>query len=307
VNNFFLPFTIATSDQKISHNMALTFLGSCFSDEIGSEAILSGFDVLMNPFGTIFNPISLSRQIVDAIKNSEEFPLLERDSRFYSWDASTKLVGDSPVEIRELLLMKREQLRLQLSKPGLLLVTFGTSFIYRLEQSQVVANCHKQPHHLFRKELAAKDELVNDWIEAINLLRQFNPFVNIVFTVSPVRHIRDGIIENTISKARLFEVVSELTSKHAVGYFPSFEIILDELRDYRFFKQDRIHPNEEAVSYVWKRFSDVYFTEDTQEIIYKIKQIRKRLSHKSDIQLLLDDKTNQFVTEIEQNYPWIQW
>lgn len=307
MNNFFLPFNIATSDQKISHEKAFTFLGSCFSDEIGSEAILSGFDVLTNPFGTIFNPISLSQQIVNAINNSEEFPLLERDSRFYSWDASTKLVGSSPQEITDLLSKKRQQLRAQLSKPGLLVVTFGTAYIYRLEQSQIVANCHKQPHHLFLKELASKDELLTNWIEAIDVLREFNPFVEIVFTVSPVRHIRDGIIENTISKARLFEVVSELTSKHGVGYFPSFEIILDELRDYRFFKQDRIHPNEEAVSYVWKRFSDVYFPAETQVIMQKIKQIRKRLSHQSDIQLLLDDKTNQLVKEIEQNYPWIQW
>ncbi len=307
MNQFFLPLIISPSKHKINHSHALTFLGSCFSDEIGSQAKLSGFETVVNPLGTIFNPISLAQQVLNAINTSNEIAVLERDNNFYSWEASTKIVGVSHVEITNLILRKREQLRHHLSKSGLIIVTFGTAFVYKLDSTKVVANCHKKPGNLFQKELAGQTEIVSLWRSVLGVLNEFNPNLRILFTVSPVRHTRDGVIENTRSKARLIEVVSELITERNVGYFPSYEIVLDELRDYRFFKQDRVHPNEEAIDYVWKRFSEVYFTDETKSTINQIRQIRKRFSHQSETELKLDENTEWLLNGFKQNYPWILW
>ena len=307
MNQFFLPFLIPASKHKINHSHALTFIGSCFSDEIGSEAKLSGFDAFVNSFGTIFNPVSLAQQVLNAINISNEITVLERDTKFYSWEASTKIVGSSHVEITDLILRNRQQLRHQLSKSGFLIVTFGTAFVYKLESTVVVANCHKKPGNLFQKELATHAEIVSLWRPVLNVLQEFNPNLKILFTVSPVRHTRDGVIENTRSKARLIEVVSELITERNADYFPSYEIVLDELRDYRFFKQDRVHPNEEAIEYVWKRFSEVYFTDETKSTINQIRQIRKRFSHQTETELKLDENTEGLLNGFKQNYPWILW
>ena len=307
MNQFFLPFSIPLSTSKINHSNSFTFLGSCFSDEIGTVAELSGFDTLINPFGTIFNPISLGDQLLKSIGKSQEVAILERENRYYTWEASTKIVANSPEEIKKLIVHKREGLALQLSKPGFLIVTFGTAYLYRLNQGEVVANCHKQPGHFFHKELVTKEEILNLWKQVISNLQEWNPSLKIIFTVSPVRHVRDGIVENNRSKARLIDAVSELVNNPRVMYFPSYEIVLDVLRDYRFFKKDRIHPNEEAIQYVWDSFSSVYFSDETKSIVQQIMQIRKRLAHKSDQIMSLDEKTLQVLNGFKQNYPWIRW
>ena len=307
MNPFFLPFLISPSQYKLNHSHALTFLGSCFSDEIGLEAELSGFNTVVNPFGTIFNPISLAQQVLNALNPSNEIAVLERESNFYSWEASTKLIGKSKVELTELITRKREELRRHLLKPGILIVTFGTAFVYKLDSTVVVANCHKKPGNLFQKELATQAEIVSLWRGVLRNLSEFNPHLKILFTVSPVRHTRDGVIENTRSKARLIEVISDLIIEKNVDYFPSYEIVLDELRDYRFFKQDRVHPNQEAIEYVWHRFSDVFFTDETKSTINQIRQIRKRFSHRSEIELKFDENTDRLLNGFKQNYPWILW
>jgi hypothetical protein len=170
-----------------------------------------------------------------------------------------------------------------------------------------VANCHKQPSQLFDKELTSVEEILSIWKDLIEKLQQFNPNLKIVFTVSPVRHIRDGIIENSRSKARLIQVVEKLTELKQVEYFPSYEIVLDELRDYRFFKEDRIHPSAEATKYIWKRFSDLYFDDQTKKDVDEFLKVRKRLAHKAEKSFALDENTLKSIKYLENQFPWVRW
>lgn len=308
MSDFFLRFDLPKSEFTINHTHKLTFLGSCFSDEISKKALESGFQVLSNPFGTIYNPISIAKNILDALNGNTTISFLQRDEMYYSWDASTKIAAKSKSEAEQIILSKNNNLREHIGLPGFLFVTFGTAFIYKLkEQNRYVANCHKQPSQLFEKELVGVDEVVDIWTNLIEKLQRFNPNLKIVFTVSPVRHIRDGIIENNRSKARLIQAVEKLTELNDVEYFPSYEIVIDELRDYRFFKEDRIHPSEEATKYIWKRFSDLYFDHQTKKDVVEIYKVRKRLAHRTEKYVDLDTNTMKSIQYLENQFPWVRW
>jgi hypothetical protein len=160
---------------------------------------------------------------------------------------------------------------------------------------------------LFEKEISSVEKIAEIWQEVLTKLRQTNPKLKVVFTVSPVRHIRDGIIENNRSKARLLQVVETLTELNDVEYFPSYEIVIDELRDYRFFKEDRIHPSEEATKYIWKRFSDLYFDDQTKKDVIEIFKVRKRLAHRTEKYVELDMNTLKSMQHLENEFPWVRW
>ena len=308
MGDFFLRFDLPKSEFTINHTHKLTFLGSCFSDEISKKALESGFQVLSNPFGTIYNPISIAKNLLDALSDNVNVSVLKRDELYFSWDASTKISAKSESELEQLILTKNTSLKDHLAQPGFLFVTFGTALIYKLkEQNRYVANCHKQPSQLFKKELVEVDEVVDIWTNLIEKLQRFNPNLKIVFTVSPVRHIRDGIIENNRSKARLIQTVEKLTELNDVEYFPSYEIVIDELRDYRFFKEDRIHPSEEATKYIWIRFSDLYFDDQTKKDVVEIFKVRKRLAHRTEKSVDLDTNTLKSIQYLENQFPWVCW
>jgi hypothetical protein len=308
VSNFFLNFPIDKSVKHISHAHNLTFLGSCFSNEISSLALESGFRVNSNPFGTIFHPIPLAENVIQVIDNKNQNDFLERDGKYYSWNASTTIFGQSPEDLHRNIQAKTATLRNHLSEPGFVFVTFGSAFYYELkENNKIVANCHKQPNQFFEKKLSEVEELVEVWINVIENLRMFNSKLNVVFTVSPVRHIRDGLVENNRSKGRLIQLVEKICKESGSTYFPSYEIVIDELRDYRFFKQDRIHPNEEAISYVWNRFSEKYFDDQTKLVISDFFQVRKRLAHRSEINGIVDNRLLELKSKLEREFPWVQW
>jgi lysophospholipase L1-like esterase len=308
MSDFFLHFDLPKTDFSINHSHKLTFLGSCFSDEMSKYALDAGFDVLSNPYGTIYHPFAIAKNIIDAIDGNKNIPVLERDDLFYSWDASTKVSAKSNIELEQSILSKNKKLVEHLGKPGILFITFGTAFIYRLKESNsYVANCHKLPGNLFKKEILSVEKIVEIWQEVLTKLRQTNPKLKVVFTVSPVRHIRDGIIENNRSKARLLQVEEELSSLENVEYFPSFEIVIDELRDYRFFKEDRVHPSVEAIKYIWKRFSDLYFDEKTQNVVEEFSKVRKRLAHRSEKYVELNMNTLKSMQHLENEFPWVRW
>lgn len=308
MSDFFLRFELPITEFIINHNHKLTFIGSCFSDEISNYAKNSGFQVLSNPFGTIYNPISIAKNLLDALSDNVNVSVLQRDELYFSWDASTKISAKSESELEQLILTKNTSLKDHLAQPGFLFITFGTAFIYRLkEDNRYVANCHKQPSQLFEKELTSAEEILSIWKILIDKLERFNPSLKIVFTISPVRHIRDGIIENNRSKARLIHAVEKLTELNDVEYFPSYEIVLDELRDYRFFKEDRIHPSEEASSYIWQRFSDLYLNDQTKKDVAEFIKVRKRLAHKSEKPVKLDTNTLKSIQYLENKFPWVRW
>jgi lysophospholipase L1-like esterase len=308
MSDFFLRFDLPKTEYSINHSHKLTFLGSCFSDEMSKYAKGSGFDVVSNPYGTIYHPISIANNLSDALHEVTQFADFERDGFYYSWNCSTKINASSREELNHLLSEKNRKLLEHLSQPGFLFVTFGTAFIYRLKnENKYVANCHKQPGQFFLKELSNAAAIVETWKELLQKMQVKFPQLKVVFTVSPVRHIRDGIIENNRSKARLIQVVEELSSGENVAYFPSYEIVMDELRDYRFFQEDRIHPTLEATKYIWNRFSDMYFNEQTKKVVEDCLKVKKRLAHRSALNHNLDLNTLKSMQYLESHFPWISW
>ncbi len=271
------PFAI-----KLKHGDRCVLLGSCFSNDIGAHFVENGFDVLLNPFGTVFHPEPISRMLYETISENREERILQRNDLCFSWDAGGTVFGTSEHELKDTLKLRREKLLDYLRTSKYLFITLGSAFGYiENELGKVVANCHKVSGNNFSKSLTSTDLLVNSWIKTLNRIRELNPDLQVVFTVSPVRHVKDGLIENNRSKARLFELVSALEHFHHVGYFPSYEILIDELRDYRFYKSDGIHPNDQAVQYVWSRLKQALMSEETQSLCDEVIALRAMENHLS--------------------------
>ncbi len=255
-------------------------MGSCFSDELEPYFRNSGFDVLSNPFGTLFHPLALSSVIKSSLGENEALDVFKRSDLFFSWDASSKIVGMKEEALKANLLTQRRSTREKIVEAQTIIVTFGSAFGYfNKALGKIVANCHKAPNHLFEKQLSSVDEMLADWIETIDQIRAVNPTIQFLFTVSPVRHTKDGLVENNRSKARLIELAHRICEETGAHYFPSYEIVMDQLRDYRFFAKDLVHPNALAVDYVWEQFSQVAFTEETLKIIKKVNEYVKMTQH----------------------------
>jgi hypothetical protein len=279
MNDLFLKFDPGKASFILSHGSDWLFLGSCFSDEIAKKARYSGFKCASNPFGTVFHPIPLARFLEACIVSSEEEYIFEKEHVFYSWDSNATICSLTERELRIALQALRMEWYQRLQNASVLFVTFGTAWAYRLSNGLVVANCHKQPHSQFTKELTEINELTDVWLKIVQRLTKMNPDLKIVFTVSPVRHSRDGLVENNQSKALLIELIRRLTLVKDVTYFPSYEIVNDQLRDYRFFKPDRVHPTDETVSIVWEAFLRFYTDTPTRKAVQEIVSYRKFAAH----------------------------
>lgn len=319
--DFQIPFSIPTSDHAIQHGDRIALLGSCFSDYMQTHFSRAGFDVLSNPFGTIFHPTTLANSIDFALFPSNEPRIFQRDDLYFSWDSAGAIFGKSEAEVRTKFEEQRTVFAEYLRTAKCILITFGTAWGYELVASDassemnnqgLVANCHKMPSHFFEKKLTSVYEECLRWHTLVLTLKTFNPNLNIIFTVSPVRHKKDGLIENNQSKARLIELVHRLVTSTNTQYFPAYEIVIDELRDYRFFTEDRVHPTEEAVRYVWKRFEETYFSVETQQLAHAVRQLHLACAHKS----LLPESTESLrhrqatkarVQELMTDHPLVYW
>lgn len=278
---FQFTFPIPENETKINFGVPIIFMGSCFSDEIGNEATFSGLQSLSNPFGTLFHPIAIGQSILDSLNDEQTCEIVQQDDVFFHWGSAGKVHGYSENEIKNIVNKNRNQLRSQLQQASHLFITFGTAKGYRLKSTQkIVANCHKQVPSNFEVTHSKSEEIIQFWKPILQQLRELNPDLEIVFTVSPVRHLKDGIIENNRSKSNLLLAVESLSNEKKCSYFPSYEIVMDELRDYRFFKNDFAHPNELAIQYVWERFSHTFFTEETKKIAGQVRAIKIALNHK---------------------------
>jgi lysophospholipase L1-like esterase len=279
---FKLDTEIPTFEKKISHNKGLIFYGSCFSDELSRHFQNAGFSVCANPFGTIFHPLALAENLTRVLaKNEEDFRIFEANSSFYSWSCSNLISASSENELKEKLVQISKDLEQKIAESSHFFITFGTSFAYYLkENDEVVANCHKQNSNLFEKKLSAVEQMVTVWKDLLSQIYALNPAIEIVFTVSPVRHSKDGLIENNRSKARLFELISALEQHFSTNYFPSYEIVIDELRDYRFFTKDLVHPNFLAIDFLWEIVKKSFFEPKTLELCEKGEKLRLLDQHK---------------------------
>ncbi len=276
---FHLNFPIPESSDKISVKDSIVLIGSCFADNIGNKLEEHKFDCLSNPFGTIYNPLSISEILSDQIDKSRT---IQNQGVFYHWQAHSKIAGLTEPELRDQISFKRRELQEKLQNAKWLIITLGSSFAYRLKSSgQIVANCHKVPQKEFTKELLEIEDMKAALSEALQNLRTLNPKLRTMLTVSPVRYFRDGLVENNRSKARLIEFVQTLSwTPDWIKYFPAYEIQMDELRDYRFYAKDRVHPSEEAIDYIWQKFQETYFKSETKAFVEEWRQIRASIDHR---------------------------
>jgi hypothetical protein len=242
----------------------------------------------------------LSRFIIESIEGIEQERILNRSDIFLSWDANSTVFDFSENGLSAKLRNSRVDFVSELKTAKALFITFGTAWGYRkMDDRLLVANCHKIPNDQFVKELAQIDQLYLEWKTTLDIIHTVNAEIEIVFTVSPVRHSKDGLIENNRSKAILIELARRLTVAPDCTYFPSFEIVIDELRDYRFFKSDRVHPSEEAIEYVWKKFEACYCSEETMHLNKKVSNFRRTLAHRSIHEGSQEDKNQKIHAESE--------
>ncbi len=286
---------------QIEHDNKVMLLGSCFADEMGGKLIESGFETLANPFGTLYNPASIAALLLRCISKTQYTDTSKEvfagtDGTWHSWMHHSRFSSSEANILILNLNTKLEEAAEFLSTADILIVTFGTAIIYRLKESgMLVANCHKQPDSLFSRERLTAYDITDQWLMLLQLLHSVNPKLKIIFTVSPIRHKRDGMHINQISKGILLQAVDELVSNAAhtrlldedsmlqSAYFPSYEIMLDELRDYRFYADDMIHPSHIAVEYIWQRFQDTYMSASTQTACRQALKDWKRSQHREII------------------------
>jgi len=270
------------SDNLINYASNILLIGSCFVENIGNKLEYFKFQNLLNPFGILFHPKAIEALIADSVgkKKYSEKDIFFYNEQWHSFDAHSKLSNPS----KEILLLElNSQLGLtnqKIQKASHVIITLGTAWVYRFVESQnIVANCHKVPQKQFSKELLSVEEIVQSFENMVRLIKKVNPDVAIIFTVSPVRHLKDGFIENTQSKSHLITAIHS-TLKNNIYYFPSYEIMMDELRDYRFYAEDMMHPNHLAIEYIWNKFKEVWISEDSNKIMDEVDVIQKNLQHK---------------------------
>lgn len=282
-----LNYTPAPSPIKISHADKLLLIGSCFAENIAEKLLANKFNAVVNPNGILFNPISIASAIISYIKNESGTKYGINNNLYFSFEHHGSFSSPVKNELTEKINSSIQHAHNALKEARFLIITFGSAFAYRhIKSNEIVANCHKLPQQDFKRELLSAQTIVSEYSSLIKLLKEFNPNLNIILTVSPVKYLRDGLIENNLSKAILIQSVHSLTSPDSepstpnYSYFPAYELVNDDLRDYRFYKEDMAHPNEQAVNYVWEKFSDCYFTNETKLLNQKINEINKAALHK---------------------------
>lgn len=285
-------------------------IGSCFSEEIGKRLKESGFDISVNPFGVIFNPVSIMQLIQNALDGeTRENLLLERDMKFFHYGYHSSLFGFTREEILDKIETTHFTVQKRLLEGDRLFLTFGSAWVYRLvEQGVVVANCHKMPSQLFTKELIDLNKLREFSERLFSKLFELNPKLEIVLTVSPVRHSRDGLHENNLSKSVLHLFCKQLTeSFDQINYFPSYELVVDELRDYRFYKEDLVHPTQQAIEFVFENFRKSNFDEPTEQKFLLHEQLRKAENHLF-LNATIEEvrKHEEYIAELKQKLAGIE-
>ena len=280
MNNFRTEVPIQKSSLELNHNRPILSYGSCFAFEIFKKLRNYGFHI-HHPGGVIYNPISILDIILKGLNNITYVSkdLVRNRNTHFSWFHNGKDYHNvSSIKLIDQLNDENTVVKELLKNKPIILITFGTAIVHELQStSQIVANCHKQNSTLFRKRKLTVEEIITPWK---NLIQQVD--AEFIFSVSPVRHFKDGLVENNLSKSVLLLAVEEIISAFPdkSTYFPSYEILLDELRDYRFYDSDWIHPSKEAVDYIWEKFSRSFIADYNKELILEIEKIRKDLNHK---------------------------
>ena len=258
-------------------------IGSCFTENIGAKLKQHKFSVLENPNGILFNPISISKSLISYIENKQytKEDLFYENESWNSWQHHSRFSHPDPDECLQMINQSQTAANDFLKTTDWVLITLGSAFVYELANAAVVANCHKVPTDKFNKKLLSVEEVANLLDNTIQQLISFNPKLKIIFTISPVRHLREGFVENNRSKAILINAVHQLVNEsEKLFYFPAYELVIDDLRDYRFYAEDMVHPNYAATNYVWDKFVNTCIDEPSQQLMKEINVINAAKSHK---------------------------
>ncbi len=309
--NFRTSIQLQKERNQIDYNSNLMLIGSCFSENIFDKLDYFKFKACNNPFGILYNPVNLENLITNAIneKKYTEKDIFEFNERWHCFDAHSNL---SAVHKNDLLKNLNSEIQVSnkcIKNASHLILTLGTARVYRhIESDNIVGNCHKIPQKKFLQELLSVKQIIASLENIIALIKATNSSISIIFTVSPVRHLKDGFVENSQSKAHLISAIHQLTDKKKrLYYFPSYEIMIDDLREYRFYNTDMIHPNETAINYIWEQFKQVWISENTSSIMKEIDTIQKGLAHKpfnptSEQHQLFLKKLNQKIHLLKEEF-----
>jgi len=276
---------VQKSSWDLRHGHSVLSLGSCFADFIGNKLEQNQFEIVSNPFGTIYNPMSIFENLASCVEEKLiDLPaIVSSRGMFFSYRLHSEVFSESKEGLLKKIELIQEQVSKVLSKTDYLIITLGTAWVYELNGCTVsVANCHKMPAQTFKRRLLEVSEIVEAFTGLVQKVKAINPNLRIITTVSPVRHIKDTLVLNSVSKSILLlacHKASQLVPD--VQYFPSFELVTDDLRDYRFYKEDLIHPNSVALQYIWEKFREMYFSEETRLISEDIASIYLALQHKT--------------------------
>ena len=294
--NLFTKVDLPAADFKIDYTSHLAFFGSCFADNISALFKERKFKVLANPFGTVYNPVSLESQIKaiadgKAFGEEDVFQDTRCDRLWHCWNAHSSLSSTTKEECIKKLNTATELARHFLQKADVVFITLGTAFVYYLNESgKAVSNCHRQDPKLFTRRMISVEEATKAIHETAAHIRQLNQNAHIIFTVSPLRHLSDGAHNNTLSKATLQLAIDkvlhghreepETTKQSIIEYFPSYEIVMDELRDYRFYNSDMVHLSETAEEYIFEQMVETYCNASTHENMAKVERFLKMAGHR---------------------------
>lgn len=275
---------ISPSKVSMKHEEDIVLIGSCFSEHIATKLIAHKFRVTQNPYGILYHPLAISNALKEIMSNKtyQKEDLIYHNELWQSWNHHSDFSGLNEADVLSGVNASIKAAHNNLKTAKQLIITFGTSWGYRLKSTgKLVANCHKFPNKEFDKELISVDTIVKEYSQLIEQIYQFNPSISIHFTISPVRHLRDGFRENQWSKSVLQLAVQQMQQQFSkVDYFPSYELVIDDLRDYRFCNEDMVHPNKVAIDYVWSKFSEVYFTSATMALNKQISKLVASSRHR---------------------------
>lgn len=272
------------SKHTFSLRSSVLTAGSCFAEAIGARLHAHKIPTLINPFGVIYNPHSIHKSIKYALFNEgvQELTFLEADGLHLSYDFHSSVFGRDQNELRRKITDITGAAHHFIKDANVILLTYGTAWVYeRNDTGEIVANCHKVPPKEFTKTLLSQKQIISSFQLVHNDLKRINPDCRVILTVSPVRHVRDTLEGNSVSKAILRAACETLSRTGMdVEYFPAFEIMIDDLRDYRFYKRDMIHPTEEAEDYIWDHFVARYFDDETKDFFARWSSLRAALAHR---------------------------
>ena len=315
---FFTKISISELRKPINYQSKIVSIGSCFAENIGEKLCFYKFQNAINPFGIIFNTISIENLIRRAIDKNyfTEIDVFFHNERWHCFEIHSELSHTNKDYFLKNLNEILDSFLNEISTATHFIITLGTSWVYKTNEEKVVANCHKVPQKEFSKHLLSTLEISKSLQNSIDLVSKVNSKCQFIFTISPVRHLKDGFIENQISKSNLisavYHLIKDQSAEKSLSYFPSYEIMMDELRDYRFYNQDLLHPNSTAIDYIWSRFVETSIEKSSIPVMNEIENIQKGLKHRSfnpDSEQHQDflKKLNEKIENIQKTIPSIHF